>query len=345
MTSTVHSSRGLPGRNLAQAAVVFFGVLILFATVLHLGARLRFLPSPRPALDMDRTILIHQAEAGCRLQDAEIVLIGDSSCMMDVNALELGRALRQKVLNLGTLSYLDLPAFAQMLRRYSAANPERLRAVVLLCHPEFLRRREAVPAQAQALKSFFDGEDAGSTSTWREQLNWWLGVDIFRGRILSRLVPVPLPRDFARFYGFSTWELARYLSEHRGSAVDPRTFVPQPGLGNAEYRLAARLELDSAAFREAVPRGVSLLVAITPAPKSFVPPGHDQRQLVMLNEWGRWLRTDGVLTNLPPSMPDEDFATATHLNGKGAHAYTEMLARELAKLVQAPTVSAQPNRR
>jgi len=34
---------------------------VLFAVVMQAGARLGVLPAPRPALDVDRTILIHQA--------------------------------------------------------------------------------------------------------------------------------------------------------------------------------------------------------------------------------------------------------------------------------------------
>ncbi|MBI3416048.1 MAG: hypothetical protein HY043_12180, partial [Verrucomicrobia bacterium] len=297
--------------HLVRAAGLMLGVFAMFTGVMHFGATLRLLPLPRPTLDMDRTILIHQAEASRTAQDAEVILIGDSSCMMDVAASELGRALARPVLNLGTLSYLDLSAFAEMLRHYEAANPKRLRTVVLLCHPEFLRRIQPVTTQVRTLKNFYAGEDYHDPSTWRGQLNWWLGVDVFRGRILSRFVPVPLPRDFARFYGFSNWELVRYLSEHHGSAVDPRVFVPHTGQGNAEYRLAAKLESDSAAFRESMPEGVQLVVGITPAPASFVPPNHEQRQQQMLTEWSRWLRAGAALTKLPATLPDENFATTT----------------------------------
>ena len=50
----------------------------VFAVMMHGGARWRILPAPRPALDSDRTIVIHQAERSRAPADAEVLLIGDS---------------------------------------------------------------------------------------------------------------------------------------------------------------------------------------------------------------------------------------------------------------------------
>src|ERR1041385_1604285 len=74
----------------------------LFAAAMHLGATLNVLPLPRPTLDIDRTILMHQAEASQSRHDAEMLLIGDSSCLMDVSAKQLGASPPEKhqVLNL-----------------------------------------------------------------------------------------------------------------------------------------------------------------------------------------------------------------------------------------------------
>src|SRR6478735_375432 len=54
--------------------------LALCAVVFHLGARSNLLPAPRPALDTERTILIHQADAARQPREAELLLLGDSSC-------------------------------------------------------------------------------------------------------------------------------------------------------------------------------------------------------------------------------------------------------------------------
>ena len=80
------------------------------------------LPDPLPILDMDRTILLHQAKASTGKHDAEIVLIGDSSCLMDISTTGLAEQLGRKVLNLGTLSYLDITDFALILEHYFAVG-------------------------------------------------------------------------------------------------------------------------------------------------------------------------------------------------------------------------------
>ena len=89
-------------------------MLALCTAALHLGARSNFLPAPRPTLDTERTILIHQADTARQPREAELLLLGDSSCLMDVSARQLGEQLKRPALSLATFSYLDLNAHATM---------------------------------------------------------------------------------------------------------------------------------------------------------------------------------------------------------------------------------------
>src|SRR5262245_43258480 len=119
--------------------------VVLFAMAMQAGARFGLLPAPRPTLDVDRTILIHQAESSRARSGAEIVLLGDSSCLMNVNARQFGNSLGRRALNLGTFSFLDLGAHTRLLREFTQANPGQPRVVVLLMHPEALRRGDSEP--------------------------------------------------------------------------------------------------------------------------------------------------------------------------------------------------------
>jgi len=296
-----------------------------FAAAMHLGAAFHLLPKPRPTLDIDRTILLQKVEASRTRQDAQILLLGDSSCLMDAAARPLSQQLGRRALNLGTLSYLDLNAYASLLREYTAANPGRLRAVVLLLHPEALRRVAPEAYHLKLLQALLNGQDHVQLTNTRERLSHLLGLEIFRGRMLGRILPVSLPGAYGRYYGFSV-DLENYLTEHDGTAVDPD---PQPFKGNAEYRMAKQLESGSQAFRAAVPQGVKLLVGITPAPEGFVLPGHRETCERMLAQWSQWLQADAALQELPPTLPDRHFAKTTHLNEPGARLYTEILARSL----------------
>ncbi len=307
----------------------------LLAGILQVAAAFGWLPAPRPALDMDRTILVHQAQA-CRLpQSAEVLFMGDSSCLIDVSAPQLEKGLGLKVLNLGALSYLDLPAHASMLREFVLANPGRPRVVVLLLHPEALRLQETPRYYNESLRRLFDGREQCQTSDLNGRLDCWLGIESLRERLLPRLVPLPLPGAYGVRYGF-TWDLWRFLTESQGGAVDPNRFDRQAASGNAEYRLAKRFELESRQFRAALPPGVRLVAGLTPAPASFVGPDHPATVQRLLQQWGGWLQADLLLTNLPASLPDDRFASVTHLNNLGAAEFSTRLTEELRAVCGAP---------
>ena len=297
--------------------------IAVFAALMHGGATLKVLPAPRPTLDVDRTILIHQAEASIAPSQAEVLLIGDSSCLIDASAFQLAQLLDRPALNLGTLSFLGLEDYAQLLLRFAAANPGRVKTVVLLMHPEALRRAPGGTYHSRFLRNFMAGQDHLGPVTGH--LSNFLGLEKFRGRLFARVVPSPFPGAYGKRFGF-TRELDNFLDENRGSAIEleRRKFE-----GNPEYRLGADLEDASRVFRAAVPAGAILAVGITPAPAGHVQSGHMERYQSMLVQWGQWLQADVVLSNLPPTMEDENFATKTHLTEAGTGIYTKLLAKEL----------------
>jgi hypothetical protein len=309
-------------RDLLRLLGPTLAIVALCAAFLHGAIWLKVLPSPRPTLDVDRTIIIHKVEASASRDDARVLLLGDSSCLIDVVANQLGEQLRQPVLNLGTLSYLDLKAHATLLRRFAAANPNQLQQVVLLLHPEALRRPAAEAYHTAILENFIAGKDHIA----KQNVSSWLGLEFFRGRSLSRLVPAPLPKTYGLRYGFAS-DLEAHLTRQRGSAVDPE---PKAFQGNPEYRLAPQLEMQSRSFKAALPPGVKLLVAITPVPASFAPPEYNEQHRQMLLQWSQWLGADAALTDLPATLPDDLFAKTTHLNERGAAEYTTLLSRSLS---------------
>ncbi|MBI5388031.1 MAG: hypothetical protein HZA90_25485 [Verrucomicrobia bacterium] len=299
--------------------------IALFAVLMQGGAALGWLPAPRPALDVDRTLLIHQIEAARSRQEAEIVLVGDSSCLMDISAKQLSALLGCRVLNLGTHSYLDLLAYAQLLREHVAAHPRPPRAVVLLLHPEALRRVTPETYHSALFQSLLRGEDLPPLGGPRERIRQLLGLEAFRNRCLSRWLPAPLPGAYGRTYGFSR-DLEKFLMRNQGSVLDPE---PAPLRGNSEYRLAPQIEAPSRLFRAAVPAGTMLVVGITPVPAEFAGRAYPGVHGPMLHQWSQWLQADAALVELPCTLPDRHFARVAHLNQDGVRLYTEALARVL----------------
>ncbi len=301
-----------------------------FAVLIRLGVVLGWLPPPRPTLDVDRTLLIHQLEAARAPAEADLLLLGDSSCLMDVSARQLGEALGARVLNLGTHSYLDLEAGARLLREYLAAHSRKPRAVLVLMHPEALRRSTPEAYHQALFQSLIEGRNPPALC-WRDRFVRLLGLEDFRSRLLCRLVPTPLPGAYGRAYGFSR-EFERALSANLGSLLDPDT---APFQGNAEYRLAPQIESSSRKLRAAA-EGVTLLAGITPVPEGFAARDYRQTRDAMLAQWRAWLDAAGVLSELPATLPDEQFARVTHLREAGVRAYTETLARVLKPHLPAP---------
>lgn len=315
-------------------------LVVALALAIHGAASVGLLPRPRAALDVDRTILVHQAEAARRPSAAKTVFIGDSSCLMNVAADELGA----EVLNLGTLSYLDLASYARLLREYLERNGGSVGRVVLLMHPAALRLGERNEYFREVIDAHWEGRDLRHPG--ESLLPRWFGASRMRARVLNRVLPEPLPGAYGRFYGFSA-DLWRYLDAHQGSMIDPRVFDLATAQATTDFRLAPRFEAESRAFRQAIPSGVRLEVGLTPVPEGLVMPGQAEREVEMmgrvrsstaivvsqtaertweiLRQWGEWLQADRVLTNLPPTMPDRFFASPTHLNAGGRREYLSPL--------------------
>lgn len=315
-------------RDLGETFTPTVGALVLLALVLHGGTRFGWWPGPRPAIDMDRTILVHQAESSRKTHGASVVLIGDSSCLMDVVATNLSRALGEPVLNLATLSYVDLPTHGRLLQEYADANPGALKTVVLLMHPESLRLAALPDYFRLQIEDFLARRDSAPSPPAGGRLAGMLGLPQLRGRLLSRALPWPLPGQYGRYYGFAG-NLENSLNQAAGSAVDPNRFDREPVQGSAEYRLATRFEAESRRFREQLPGGARLLIGLTPVPASFALPDHEARGHGMLDQWATWLGGCPVLEGLPWTLPDEEFASVAHLNEHGRVGYTQRMAQVL----------------
>ncbi len=325
----------------ARLLFTWLAPVLVLALLLRVGAWANLLPQPWPALDVERTILTHQALASKIPQPADVLFIGDSSCLMNVRGAELERVCQggHRCLNLGTFSYVGFNGFASMLSRYAEANPGRVRTVVLLVHPQMLRVADPVPEYLLFLSDYYAAADHIDPTSFHSQLCALLGLNILQGRLLSRL-PVALPHQYGRSYGFNL-NLAAYMDQNRGSAADPHRYVPGPGQGNAEYRLSPALEPVAMGFKAALPVGASLVVGLTPIPESFAPEQYPQRYSELLGHWAQWLGADLVLTNAPATLPDAYFASPTHLNAQGAAHYSRLVAQDLIDHLDRPkTVKA-----
>ncbi|HOW66360.1 MAG TPA: hypothetical protein P5186_24855 [Candidatus Paceibacterota bacterium] len=315
-------------RDLARIVLLPLLPVVFIALAMHGGQTLGWFPARWPILDMDRAVLTYQAEVARMPNSAEVLLLGDSSCLTGLSVPDLEKNLGLKALSLATLSYVDLQAHGMMLSRWIEANPGKLRTVILLMHPEALRREEPSAFHQRFLEGLLTSQPLPKPEGFRGRWERMMGLDVFRDRILARILPFPLPSQYGPRYGF-TVDLCRRLWEGQGSLADPNLYDRDSASGNAEYRLAKVLERASAGFRAQAPAQVRWVIGLTPSPASFVQPDHPARHRALLTTWAQWLKADVTLTNLPAILPDVLFASTTHLNATGRDLFTRLLAREL----------------
>ena len=290
-----------------------------------------FLPSPRATWDMDRTILATKTDMARETPTADLVLIGDSSCMMNINTELLQAELDLSILNLGTLSFLDLPSIYEFLQELPPSSGSIPKAVVWLTHPEFLRRHSPSPIHVEWLNSYREGADFSYRSGTQVSLPFILGSHLAEGRILAWL-PRPLSGAFRNQYGFNL-NLEAYLRNHHGAAIDPRELSDEDLRGSTDYRLSktnreAAQDIANSWNRESV-----VIVGLTPVPESFGGRRINSIYDEMLNTWKESLSADHALSELPATYQDAYFATKTHLNREGARIFTSTLAEALTSIL------------
>ncbi len=315
-------------RDLARIFCPTLGFVAAFVLVLTAASKLGIWTHPITA-DTDAVVLAHQSRA-CRSGPlARVVLVGDSTCLVGVDARELSRRLpgQPRVLSLALFMWLGLDVYGEEVAEFASTHPNEPQAVVLLVTPVKLASA-CPPGSSRPWDEIHHGPRQDNNS----KRNNFLGAQMLREDLFSRVLAAPLHGSGAGFYGFVP-EIERYMTEHDGSIVSPGNLAPRrpsPGL-DAPYKLAPELELETRAFRAGLPSGTKLLIGLTPHPMVCDRAIERQRSIDLLQRWNRWMGADVVLTNLPVVLPDGCFGPGNHLNEIGQKKFTATLAHELAR--------------
>ncbi len=303
---------------------------IMLAILVRTVALLPFAPSPRPTLDVDRTVIVNQVDSSFDSAAADILLIGDSSCLMDVDAAYLSELSDTQVLNLGTLSFLSLESFSKLIANYLESHPTKPNKIVMLTHPDFVRKSSTSAAHTAAFDHYIEKADHPyvSNAAWNPRA--WLGIHIVEGRVLGRL-PLPLTGPFRDYYGFNR-ELIHHMDLHAGSAVDPRVLEMEDLKGSSDYRIAKTHFRNAEAFASVIPPEVPFYIGLTPLPQEFVKRDFRSEYQALLKEWAAVFPDSIPLLELPPTLDKQQFATKTPLNEQAATEYTRRLHEHLTSL-------------
>lgn len=287
------------------------------------------IPGARDTWDMDRTIMAYKVDLASAHSNPEIILIGDSSCLMNVDASLLSSLTGMTTLNLGTLSFLSLESYALLLEHglKNQSNPPK--HVILLTHPDFLRRQSPSLPHVHWMEEYLlqSGSDASERSTFfapSSMLSW----EALRSPWLN-WIPRPLSGEFRKAFGFDK-RLEQFMSEHKGSAYDPRTLQSSDLLGSKEY-FVSKINMETIEkFVSILPKSTKLWTRITPMPESFAQPNVRAQLETMNDTWEKQTKSQPWSVVPPMVLSDEKFASKTHLANHAVASYTEIIANNLA---------------
>ncbi len=299
-------------RFFAPAGAVALAILVLAWT----WDRRHPMENPNVA---ERVIVAEQIERARTMGPADILILGDSSALMGVDAGRLGQLLGRRVESLATLAWVGPAGYARLLSEYSSRTP--VPVLVFLFNPVALLITDA------AFQKFgYEREVLGTPqrlgASFLEAARYSLYV-----HVIMRLVVLPLPGLYGREYGWPP-RLGARLREHHGSLVDPNIFKDEPAAAAfvIGQPFARRLPLLRDAIVAARARNVYL--ALTPIPSTGVSPDVDASRLAASTSIATQLGLSAkdALLPLPTSLPSEMFAVSTHLAAAGQIRYTETLA-------------------
>ena len=317
--------------------------LLLVGAVLAGAGLLWYHRSPLNVLPrtLEYAIVEEQLQRANTIGHADLLVVGDSSGLMGVDAPLLGQLLGgKKVENLCTLGYVGPAGYANLLERYFRRG-QTAETVILLMHAVSLNRPDREWEGWQDMVVADRDFRTGARSPWqgvRSKLN-----EVAFGHLFT----LPMPAAWGGFYGTSL-EVREAMRSHAGSLYEPvwrppgfrgyPTVLTNPILLSkpATDRLvifadkAARLPVGRIFFGF-TPTFVSLESASSLADVKRTVAQVDDLLRAKIRNFG--------LLDVKPFETNEYFATGTHLNQTGRDYFTRELATLL--LAESPAASAR----
>ncbi len=302
---------------------------LVTGTVLLLN-RLNWLPESRSVRTTDEVLFAHRQDA-LRTSRAGVVIIGDSSSAIDVEAATLQELLpgHPEVANQGLLLGLPLPLYAEAAAQIVSRRTEQPTFVVLLFTPAQLVEH-VVSAYHVNLWHRLRGVPDGDESPAPSALDV---VRISQGRLVNPLLPW-IGSGRAGTYLPNVLRLDQHLRAHQGSLVERGSYgriAPPP---ETDWQVHPSQLRQAGGLRSALGGSAILIAGISPMPESAVGANYPERRDHMLRQLNETLHADLLLTNLPATFPNGFCVSEAHLNAQGAQHFTRLLAVELARLMR-----------
>jgi hypothetical protein len=299
--------------------------LLLAGSVAWLAQRLAPV-GPVAAQPLESAIVYGQLDRAATIPaDTDVVVVGDSSGLINVDPAALGAGLDDaSVEGLATVAFAGPSGQAMMLDRLRTAGADPQRVLLAL-------RVLALPTgpNREAIRHMLDTPPAGPAATAPRRM---------RDRLQALVAPTlfqPLPSAWGDYYG-GVAPLAALLRDRHGFLHDPGKTLPRNSFPIAPpYDRNAAFEAELPALAAAVaaigPQRVRLL--LMPELIAYQAGRLEAARADSLRLLHERLGLDPALQldGLPDGMPGDRFASITHLNALGRAEFTAQLAAALRR--------------
>lgn len=304
-----------------------FGPPAVLAALIVLCAEFAYRAAPlHSRSDPDELAVSTQLERSLHVQDADILVIGDSSSGANVDARELGRLLGGKRVEcLSVQGWVGPAGYAHMISTYSAKT--RPPPVVLL-----LLHGNPLQMTAQEFESF-GTEQRATKGVPRSLRRPGAGarIKLFED-FINPLADLPLPGLLGAQYGWPS-DFSEAIRRERGCLPDPNQ-LDAHGPPTYQFQISPAVEERLETLRSALvaAKPSSVFFGVSPIPASRVGDRTIESRTRVMNVIRDALRLDGnAVLNTPAHLPDDQFASVTHLNSDGRVEYTRTLANLLGE--------------
>lgn len=313
----------------SKALVVLLQLLappaaVAVACVLLFGAWGRWSPAPPEGLYMEEAVIGGQWRRSQTAGPVDLLLIGDSSCLLGVDAAGLQEALGLRTESLCTIGMAGPRSFLSLIERHVARFRNRPHIVIAL-HLQTLQVRTDTELFRE-LSGLALGPESRSFAESARTKAVSVALQVFgEGGMLG---------EAGRRYG-SPSAFRAALDAGHGTFPDPtrpQFWVRDAELGPVEPRLSESMATELAALATGLQRldlNEPLFLA-TPVPRAQLSKAAaEQRDRVWSEVTSIFGSEPDALLDTPPALPNASFTTPTHLTPAARLDYTKSLARAL----------------
>ncbi len=344
------------GPSLFVLAVVTASAMLFAGTTYLVGKRRedqkRFFKNFRPPNYFEANLVSKIDYAVNSSEKNDVIFLGDSTCLSDIQTVEFERLSGLKAYNLGCMGILGVDGCEMLLRSYLGHHPKP-RMLVFSAHPLMLTSRPSDLGPAEIRARFFwsfGPEGLAIRPPHDHAVRYFIqqGLQTLIGHVMggfARYAAEPIPVGG----GLSFVTLVKEMRETRGhwahpGALDAATRRKGCGLEAVDRRLNISPDHPFPVSEEnrhwfralacyAREQEIALLIRLTP-----VLLGASAERYDSIHAWTTELREEfpGVIISRPEVIQYEpgDFWETSHLNPQGAAKFTALAAQEVMKVWQ-----------